>query len=105
MAVAHPAKVPGMAASASNKSLEDSKLVSKKKTSVNFEKALEEFENLVVRLEEGELSLEDSLKCYERGITLSRSCQSALEEAEQRIQMLDERTGELEDHDPYPDDH
>ena len=78
--------------------------MSKKKASVNFEKALEEFENLVVRLEEGELSLEDSLKCYERGIALSRSCQSALEEAEQRIQMLNERNGELEDHDPYPDD-
>ena len=78
--------------------------MSKKKASVHFEKALEEFENLVVRLEEGELSLEDSLKCYERGIALSRSCQSALEEAEQRIQMLNERSGELEDHDPYPDD-
>ena len=78
--------------------------MSKKKASVHFEKALEEFENLVVRLEEGELSLEDSLKCYERGIALSRSCQSALEEAEQRIQMLNECSGELEDHDPYPDD-
>ncbi len=76
----------------------------KKKAAVNFEKSLEEFENLVVRMEEGELSLEDSLKCYERGIALSRTCQSALEEAEQRIQMLNERNGELEDHDPHPDD-
>ena len=76
----------------------------KKKAAVNFEKALEEFETLVTRMEEGELSLEDSLKSYERGITLSRTCQAALEEAEQRIQMLNESTGELEDHDISPDD-
>ena len=76
----------------------------KKKPVVNFEKALEEFETLVTRMEEGELSLEDSLKSYERGIALSRTCQAALEEAEQRIQTLNERSGELEEPDSHPDD-
>ena len=78
--------------------------VKKQPATVNFEKALEEFEALVTRMEEGELSLENSLKSYERGIALSRTCQTALEEAEQRVQMLNETTGELEDHDTPTDD-
>ena len=69
----------------------------KKKVAPNFEKALEEFEMLVTRMEEGELSLEDSLKSYERGMALSRICQAALEEAEQRITLLNENSGELVD--------
>ena len=72
---------------------------------VNFEKALEEFETLVTRMEEGELSLEDALKSYERGVALSRICQAALEEAEQRIQILNEDTGELEDDHKPPANH
>ena len=78
--------------------------MAKKKSQLNFEKALEEFEGLVLRMEEGDLSLEDSLKNYERGIQLSRTCQAALEAAEQRIQLLNERSGELEDHNPFADD-
>ena len=53
-------------------------------------------------MEDGELSLEDSLASYERGIRLGRLCQQALDEAEQRIQMLVEKDGgsELEPFEP-----
>ena len=53
-----------------------------------FEEALEELESIVERMEEGELSLERSLKHFERGMDLTRQCQKALDEAEQRIQTL-----------------
>ena len=56
----------------------------------DFESALKELENLVSKMEDGELSLDDSLKAFERGIELTRSCQSSLEKAELRIQMLTE---------------
>ena len=55
---------------------------------VNFEQSLEELEALVEQMEEGELSLEDSLKAFEKGIKLTRSCQQALKEAEQKVQLL-----------------
>jgi len=42
----------------------------------------------VARLEAGDLSLEESLRCFERGITLTRTCQQALREAEQKVQIL-----------------
>ena len=70
--------------------------MARKQSSVSFEKALEEFETLVTTMEEGELTLEESLKKYERGVELSRICQSALEEAEQRIKILSEKTATLE---------
>ncbi len=60
----------------------------------DFEGAIAELEGIVKRLEEGELSLEQSLQLYERGIQLSRFCHARLEEAEQRIDILNER-GEL----------
>ena len=53
-----------------------------------FEKSLESLESLVQRMEEGELSLDDSLAAYERGIALYRRCQSALEQAELRVRQL-----------------
>lgn len=55
---------------------------------VNFEQSLVELEALVEQMEEGELSLEDSLKAFEKGIKLTRSCQQALKEAEQKVQLL-----------------
>ncbi len=64
--------------------------------SVDFERALDELEKLVERMEEGELSLEESLKLYERGIELSKACQKALEAAEKRIRILSERDGKSE---------
>ena len=63
---------------------------SSNESNVDFESALQELENLVSKMEDGELSLDDSLKAFERGIELTRSCQSSLEKAELRIQMLTE---------------
>ncbi|UXI69880.1 exodeoxyribonuclease VII small subunit [Tahibacter amnicola] len=54
----------------------------------DFEKSLDELEQLVSRMEQGELSLDDSLKSFERGVTLYRHCQSALEQAELRVKLL-----------------
>ena len=54
----------------------------------DFERSLGELETLVEKLEAGELSLEASLELYERGVVLSRACQKALEQAEQRVEML-----------------
>ncbi len=54
----------------------------------NFEHSLEELEQLVERMETGELSLEESLAAYERGVGLYRSCHQALEEAELRVRLL-----------------
>lgn len=65
-----------------------------KKSQPRFEKALEELEQIVERMEAGEISLEESLKQFERGIRLTRTCQQALREAEQRVQQLVEENGE-----------
>ncbi|HEY2394993.1 MAG TPA: exodeoxyribonuclease VII small subunit [Rudaea sp.] len=53
-----------------------------------FEQSLDELEQLVQRMEHGDLSLDDSLKTYERGIELYRNCQAALEQAELRVKLL-----------------
>lgn len=66
-----------------------------KKTPLDFEKALKELETLVERMERGEISLEDSLKHFERGIELTRACQKALREAEQKVHILMEKDGAL----------
>lgn len=62
--------------------------MAKKNSEFDFEKALKELESLVERLETGDMSLEDSLKYFERGVALTRSCQKALTEAEQKVQIL-----------------
>lgn len=62
----------------------------------SFEQALSELESLVETLEQGDLSLEDSLKSFERGVALTRTCQLALKEAEQKIQILTEQRGDAE---------
>lgn len=54
----------------------------------NFEASLEALEALVEQMERGEMSLEDSLAAYERGVGLYRHCQSALEQAELRVKLL-----------------
>lgn len=66
-----------------------------KKTSLNFEKSLNELEGLVDALEKGDLSLEDSLQTFEKGIKMTRACQEALESAEQKVKILLEKDGEL----------
>jgi exodeoxyribonuclease VII small subunit len=54
----------------------------------SFEKALEKLENIVNELEEGDLSLDNSLKKYEEGIKLARICQQKLDKAKQKIELL-----------------
>lgn len=65
----------------------------KKKTSPSFEDTLAELEQLVSRLERGDISLEESLQSFERGVNLTRSCQKALQEAEQKVQILIDKNG------------
>ncbi|HSN72156.1 MAG TPA: exodeoxyribonuclease VII small subunit [Steroidobacteraceae bacterium] len=59
----------------------------------DFERSLAELEAIVERLEQGELTLEESLRQFERGIELTRHCQSALGKAEQRVEILMRRAG------------
>jgi exodeoxyribonuclease VII small subunit len=54
----------------------------------NLEKSLGELEQIVEQLEEGDIPLEQALKQFEKGIKLSRDCQTALQTAEQRVQVL-----------------
>ena len=73
--------------------------MTRKKSDLSFEQALSELEALVESLEKGELSLEQSLQSFERGVTLTRSCQQALKDAEQKVSIL---TGESEAADLEP---
>ena len=61
----------------------------------DFEAALAELDAIVKKLEEGDLPLEQSLQLFERGVQLSRFCHARLEEAERRIEILNER-GQLQ---------
>ncbi|PTY38992.1 exodeoxyribonuclease VII small subunit [Saccharospirillum sp. MSK14-1] len=54
----------------------------------DFESQMQALEQLVERLESGELSLDDAMKTFEQGIKLTRDCQSALDQAEQKVQVL-----------------
>lgn len=64
------------------------------KKTVPFEDSLAELEQLVERMEQGNLPLEESLKLFERGVQLTRSCQKALKDAEQKVQILLDENGE-----------
>ena len=65
----------------------------------NLEKALTELEELVEELESGDLPLEKAMKKFEDGIKLTRGCQAALKDAEQKVEILLQSAGgeELED--------
>lgn len=67
--------------------------------SFNLEKSLAELEELVEELESGDLPLEKAMKKFEAGIKLTRGCQAALKEAEQKVEILLKSAGgdELED--------
>ncbi|MGR9086344.1 MAG: exodeoxyribonuclease VII small subunit [Gammaproteobacteria bacterium] len=65
----------------------------KKKSSTLFEESLAELEQLVSQLEQGDITLEESLKFFERGVLLTRTCQQALQDAEQKVQILLEKNG------------
>lgn len=64
-----------------------------------LETSLDNLEALVERMESGELTLEDSLKAFEVGVRLSRECQQALQQAEQKVRILLEQNTEA---DPEP---
>ncbi len=61
-----------------------------------FEASLARLEELVAQMENGDLSLEQSLKTFEEGIKLTRECQQALKNAEQKVALLMEKNGALE---------
>ena len=71
--------------------------MARKKAALDFEQSLSDLQQLVERLESGELSLEDSLSAFEQGIGLTRECQAALAQAEQKVQILLERDGQLQE--------
>lgn len=80
--------------------------MTKKSKSFDFEAALTRLESLVDAMEEGNLSLEESLQAFEQGIKLTRECQQALEQAEQKVQLLVNaggKPGELPESEPYAD--
>jgi exodeoxyribonuclease VII small subunit len=66
------------------------------KTTFHFEQSLGELESLVERMESGEMTLEDSLKAFEQGIKYTRDCQNALAKAEQKVQLLLQKNGQME---------
>lgn len=70
-----------------------------KKATPALETALDNLESLVERMESGELTLEESLKAFEEGVRLSRDCQQALQQAEQKVRILLEQNSEA---DPEP---
>ena len=79
-------------------------MAAKQQPEFNFEEALEELERLVSSMEEGELSLEDSMKAFEKGIKLTRECQTALQKAEQKVQILLNESGETQAFDVKDED-
>jgi exodeoxyribonuclease VII small subunit len=69
-------------------------MTAKKHSPIPFETALVELEGLVGQLEQGELSLEESLQRFERGVALVRTCQAHLQLAEQKVEQLTGRESE-----------
>lgn len=59
-----------------------------KEEAMSFEKAIEELEGIVARLEKGELTLDESIDFFQRGVELSKYCSKRLDEAERRITLL-----------------
>lgn len=64
------------------------------KKSPPFEESLSELEQLIEKMEQGNLPLDESLQLFERGVQLTRTCQKSLREAEQKVRILLEENGE-----------
>lgn len=62
----------------------------------DFERSLSELEALVAKLEQGDVPLEEALKTFERGVALTRQCQTALRTAQQKVEVLLARNGDEE---------
>jgi exodeoxyribonuclease VII small subunit len=75
---------------------------SQKKSPPNLEKSLQQLEDIVQQLEEGDIPLEKALQQFEKGVKISRDCQQALDSAEQRVKVLIEN--ELQDFEADGDD-
>ena len=67
--------------------------VEREPKAVDFEQAMRDLEDIVERLEHGELPLEESLAAFERGVMLTRTCQAALKDAEQKVEILLKKAG------------
>jgi exodeoxyribonuclease VII small subunit len=61
---------------------------------IDFEQSLSQLESLVEKLENSEFTLEQSLQAFEQGVKLTRQCQQALSQAEQKVQLLIEENGQ-----------
>ena len=70
----------------------------------DFERSLAELEAIVDKLEQGDLSLDESLQHFERGVQLTRACQSALKQAEQKVEILLRKSGAPEQFEAAPFD-
>lgn len=66
-----------------------------KKKTVDFEESLKALEDLVVRMEQGDMTLEQSLEAFQKGIALTRECQNRLTEAEQQVNLLIEENDQF----------
>jgi exodeoxyribonuclease VII small subunit len=75
----------------------------KKDKTPDFEQSLVELEALVAQLEQGDVPLEEALKSFERGVALTRQCQTALRSAQQKVEVLLARNGN-EEIAPFSDD-
>ena len=71
---------------------------------LDFERAMAELEQLVDKLEKGDLPLEESLAAFERGVALTRTCQAALRQAEQKVELLLQKPGGETERVPFDDD-
>lgn len=70
--------------------------MSDKKPTADFETSLKRLETLVTQMEQGDMPIEDALKAFEEGIGLTRECQSILDQAEQKVQVLVDNRGIIE---------
>ena len=68
--------------------------MSRKKTTHLFEESLAELEQLIGKMEQGDVSLEQALESFEKGVSLTRTCQKALQEAEQKVSILLAKNGQ-----------
>jgi len=68
----------------------------KKLENLTFEESLSELDTIVKSLEQGELSLEESMSLFERGLSLSKVSQNKLQSAEQKVKILLEKDGEVQ---------
>lgn len=79
-------------------------MAKQKDEQLSFEDALNQLETLVESMEQGDLSLEESLSSFERGVVLSRSCEAALQAAEQKVEILSKASPDA-DPEPFDSEH